>query len=463
MFKSRRNLYIDNKQQRKPVSFFWLLIWIPLLILIGLGISEIGIRLFFSFTGKPERLTSEQDNSPLSQAYQLQFLTNNQPIHGLPQQGTLKIQRSPISGYQFVPNQQSQFLQINEQGWRENGSIPNNKPNTEIRVFILGGSAAFGYRSESNQDTIAQKLEQLLNQRVKDQQSQPQQYQPETLPYYEPDQEELLEKPPRIREGTYQVINAAIPGYASGNQRAQLAMRILPYNPDLVIVMGGYQDLMLDSEESVADLPLIDTYLSDAPQHFRAYLGKPLNDLAQNSYLIQLATGWMKPSPVTTTQQTLVLHPRPDQPLRSYLPQQPSNLVDRVKRYRQNHLQMVRLAAGADVPLMSVVQPEITGRNLEKLPPQEQDIIDQLGNNYIQEVQNAYSEIGKTNAQLEQTFPQNVESLNLYQRYREFPNQAFIDPIHLTSEANSFAAQQLYETILNMPKMQITPEEPGNQ
>lgn len=464
MFKSpsRRKIYIGKKQQRKRVSFVGILIAFPLLLLLLLGVSEVAVRLFFSFAGKPPRLSSDQDNSPLSQAYQLQFLTNNeQPIEGLSEGGKLKIERSPVSGYQLVPNQNSQFWQINEQGWREEISIPKNKPNKEIRVFIIGGSTAFGYRNNNNQDTIAQKLEPLLNQRVEQQRTQPNQYQPPVLPYYKPDRIRLLQKTPRLREGNYQVINAAVPGYASGNQLAQLAVKILPYNPDLIIVIGGYKDLILPSEQSFTDIPLIDTYLSDASEHFRTYLRKPLNNWAQKSDLLQMTMSWMETPPVPTTQQTLILNPEPTQPLVSYLPQQPSELVERVERYRQHNIQMVRLAAGAGVPIISAVQPEITGRDLENIPPQEQEIINELGDSYIQEVQNAYTELRKTNAQLEQIFPNNVDSVNLYPIYADFPNQAFIDPIHLTSEANSFAAQRLYETIVDIPKMQLTPREPG--
>lgn len=457
MFKSRRKLYIGKKQSRKGVSPLWVLGFLPILLIL----LEASARLFFSFTGKPPRLANEQDNSPLNQAYQLQFLTNEQPIQGLAEGGNLKIERNPVLGYQLVPNQESQFWKINEQGWREEVSIPRNKPSNEIRVFILGGSSAFGYRSDSNQDTIAQKLEQLLNQRVEAQRSQPNQYQPEVLPYYQPDRVRLLQKTPRLREGNYQVINAAIPGYASGNQLAQLALSILPYDPDLIIVIGGYKDLMLNSEEAFADIPLIDTYLSDAPQHFRAYLRKPLKNWTQKSDLAQIATAWMATPPVSTTQNTLVLNQTPTEPLVSYLPQQPSELVERVERYRQNNLQMVRLAAGAGVPFISAVQPEITGRNLDNLPRQEQTIINELGTNYVQEVQNAYTELRKANTQLEQIFPNNVDSVNLYPIYSDFPNQVFLDPIHLTSEANSHAAKKLYETIVDIRKMQMTPREPG--
>lgn len=458
MFKSRRKLYIGKKPTRqKRISPLWIIVSIPLLLIV----LEVLIRLFFSFTGKPQRFLTQQDNSALSQAYQLQFLTNNEPIQGLAEGGKLKVQRHPIAGYQLVSQQESQFWQINEQGWRETVSIPQQKPSNEIRIFILGGSSAFGYYNRNNQDTIAQKLEQRLNQRVEEQQAQPNQYQPKVLPFYEPDRLRLLKKTPRLREGNYQVINAAVPGYTSGNQLAQLALDILPYNPDLIIVMGGYKDLMLSSEQSFADIPLVETYLSNAPQHFRAYLRKPLNNWGQKSDLVQMATSWMETPPVPTTENTLVLNQNPTKPLVSYLPQQPSELVERVQRYRQNHLQMVRLTAGAGIPLISAVQPEITGRNLENLPRQEQEIINELGKEYLQEVRNAYTELRKANAQLEEIFPNNVDSLNLYPIYSDFPNQAFTNPIHLTAEANAMAAEHLYEKITQVPKMQIVPREPG--
>ncbi|MDR9404872.1 MAG: SGNH/GDSL hydrolase family protein [Halothece sp. Uz-M2-17] len=458
MFKSRRKLYTGNKPSRnKGVSPLWILISIPLLLIV----LEAFVRLFFSFTGNPPRLMRQQDNSALSQAYQLKFFTNNKPIQGLSEGGSLKVERHPVAGYQLVPNQESQFWQINEQGWRETVSIPRNKPSNEVRVFILGGSSAFGYRNDSNQDTIAQKLEQRLNQRVEQQQAEPNQYQPEVLPFYEPDRVRLLQKTPRLKEGKYQVINAAVPGYASGNQLAQLALNILSYDPDLIIVMGGYQDLMLSSQQSFADIPLIETYLSNAPQHFLDYLRKPLKKWGQNSDLMQLATAYMATPAVPTTKNTLVLNQTSTQPLASYLPQQPSELVERVKRYRQNSLQMVRLTAGAGIPLISAVQPEITGRNLENLPRQEQEMINELGKEYIQEVRNAYTEIGKANAQLEQIFPNNVESVNLYPIYTDFPDQAFQTPIHLTANANTVVAEQLYQRITQISKMQIVPREPG--
>ncbi len=461
MFKSRRKqLHIGKRQPRQQkVSFSWILLGFPLSLIF----LELLARLFFSFTGKPETLVNEQDNSPLSQAYQLQFLTNDRPIQGLAEGGSLKVKRSPTMGYEIVPNQESQFWRINEQGWREEVSIPKNKPNGEIRVFVLGGSSAFGYGSNSNQDTIAQKLEQRLNERVQDQRVQPDQYQPNILPFYKPDRDRLLQKTPRLREGNYQVINVAVPGYASGNQLAQLALQILPYNPDLIIVIGGYKDLMLESDQAFAEIPFIETYLSDARQHFRAYLRKPINNWVQKSDLAQVAMAWTKTPTIPITKETLVLNQSPTKPLFEYLPQQASELVERVERYRQNNRQMVRLAAGAGIPIVSVVQPEITGRNLEgDLSRQEQEIKDHLGTDYIQEVQNAYTELGKANAQLEEIFPNNVNSVNLYPIYRDFPNQAFTNPIYLTPEANSLAAERLYEEITQIRKMQITPKPPGS-
>lgn len=461
MFKSRRRSKLSinkKKQKRQGKSPLLILVSIPLLLIV----LEIFARLFFSFTGEPSSIAEQPENSPLTRAYKLQFLSNDEPIQGLSQGGKLQVERSPAFAYELKPNQNSNFWQINEQGWREEESISRNKPEDEIRIFILGGSTAFGYYNESNQETIAQQLETGLNQRVQEQQANPDDYQPEELPFYEPDRDRLMEKEPRIQEGNYQVINAAVPGYMSRNQLSQMALDILPYDPDLIIVMGGYEDLMLPSQESFADIPVIDNYLSNPFQHFSAYLQKPFNDVVQSSYLLRMGLEWWKSPEVSTTANSLVLQQNPNQPLASHLPQQPSELVARVERYRQNQRQMVQLAAGAKVPLISAIQPEITGRNLNNLPTQEQEIVDELGDSYLQEVQNAYSELNKANNQLEELFPNNMISVNLYPKYQDFSNQAFIDPIHLTAEGNNQAAQALYQTIIEMPKMQITPREPGS-
>ncbi|QDZ40493.1 SGNH/GDSL hydrolase family protein [Euhalothece natronophila Z-M001] len=460
MFKSRRSKLSINKKKQKHQGKSPLLIFasIPFLLIV----LEVLARLFFSFTGQPSSIAEQPDNSALKRAYQLQFLSNDEPIQGLSQGGELKVERSPGFGYQLRPNQNNRFLQINEQGWREEESISQDKPEDEVRVFILGGSTAFGYYNESNQETIAQQLENRLNQRVQEQQNNPDDYQPEQLPFYEPEQERLMENAPRIQEGNYQVINAAVPGYMSRNQLSQLALEILPYDPDLIIVMGGYEDLMLDSQESFADIPVIDNYLSNPFQHFSAYLREPFKDIAQSSYLLRMGLDWWQNPEGTTTANTLLLQPNPEQPLASHLPQQPSELVARVQRYRQNKEQMVRLAAGARVPMISAIQPEITGRNLDNLPTQEEEIISELGDSYIQEMQNAYSELDNANNQLEEVFPNNVTSVNLYPIYQDFSNQAFIDPIHLTAEGNNQVAQGLYERIIGMPQMQITPREPGS-
>ncbi len=459
MFSSRRNIYTRKKTSRKRVSLRWMLLWLPALLLAVLLVSEGLLRLVVAIIGQPEHLARDQDQSPVSQAYQLQFLTDNQPIQGLPDGGNLKMERSPVAGYQLVPNQESEFWQINEQGWRDNRAISPDKPDNEIRIFLIGGSTAFGYQNQSNQDTIAQKLEERLNKRVEDQQQNSDDYQPEVLPYFQPTREKLMDKPPCIEEKDYRVINASVPGYASGNQLSQLAVEILPYNPDLIIVLGGYQDLMLESKQSYSDIPSIDNYLNHPVDHFKAYLYKPINGFTNQLYLNRV---FRKPNH-QTAQNTLLLKQHSNDSLAAYLPEpsQEEELTARVQRYRNNHLQMVRLAAGANIPVISALQPEITG--YESLSEGEQAIIDELDDDYRQNIQQAYQELGNANAQLEQIFPNNVASVNLYNSINEGENadnqSLFVDPIHLSATGNSRVANHLYQSLI--PEFKITPREPS--
>lgn len=459
MFKSRRKLYVGKKTRRRRLS--------PLLILLSVPLALIALelltRMLVGLSGQSQRLADYAGEPAIATAYRLQFLTKKQqPLDGLPNRGELAVQRHPSVGYQLVGGQQNEFWQINEQGFRDTEPLPVNKPAGEIRVFILGGSAAFGHWHRGNEATIAHKLEQRLAQRLEQQRQSPDQYQPEILPYYIPDRQEALQRPPQLRPGNYRVINAAVPGYASGNQLAQLALQILPYNPDAIIILDGYPDLILPSSEKWADIPKIDTFLHSASQHFRSSLTIPLKQWVKDTYLVKAAEYWIFSPQPSIAQKSLAMAMTTDRPLAQHLPPDAAELERRITRYRQHHLQMLRLCAGAGLPLISAVQPEITGRNLNRLTPQEQTIIDALGEDYVQRIRQGYTQLIQTSEQLGKAFPENIKVYNFYNLYTDVPNQTFLDAVHLSETANEILAERLYYALTGLPQLQVTPKLPNS-
>ncbi len=454
MFKSRRrNPYSRNRYGRSPLRA---LIFAPLILIVVLIVLELLVRLFVGVTGYSDQLSAYSGESAIVNAYRLQFLSSEQvPFDGFSQEGRLLAQQQIGSGYELVGNNTTAFWEINEQGFRDNQPLPIEKPEGEIRIFLLGNSTPFGYWNESNQNTIAHKIEERINQRVAQQQSSPENYRPDIFPFFQPLREEALALPPKITEGKYRVINAAVPGYSSGNVLGQFALNILPYQPDAIVVLDGYTDLLLPSRHQATPVPQVDTFLTNAPKHFWVYLTKPIRKWFANTYLVKAVQYWiLRPEP-SVAQRTLTL--RDDvNPLVSYLSEGGEELEQRIDRYFRHYVQLTRLCASFKVPLVVGVQPEITGR--KDLATSERAIVSDLGQGYVQRLQEGYTQLIAANQRLETIFPNNVKSLNLYQFYDDFSEVAFSDAIHLTEPANQKLAEQLYTTITNLPKVQIVPE-----
>ncbi|MEC4982957.1 MAG: SGNH/GDSL hydrolase family protein [Oscillatoria sp. PMC 1068.18] len=453
MFKSRRSPYY-KKRRRQSVSPLWIILSIPLSLLI----LELLTRIFVGIAGKGQQLATYQGVPPIVSAYRLQFLSeNNQPYDGLANEGSLIAHQNLAGGYQLAGEQKSNFWTINAQGFRDEEPVPVAKPQGEKRIFLLGGSTAFGQWNQSNQATIAHKLEARLNERVGQQKRSPEKYRPNALPFYKPERVKALAKPPKIREGQYRVINAAIPGYTSGNELAQLALQILPYQPDLIIVLNGYGDLMLPSSQEETEIPQLEGFLNNAPRHFWAYLTQPLQNWLRNTYLVKSVQHWVLNPEPSLAQMSLVVT-EANKPLAEYLPTDATELERRIARYSNHQKQMVRLSAGAGIPLVVAVQPEITGRASDQLLPSEQKIMADLSPDYLERVKQGYSELIQANETLEKAFPRNVKTMNFYNLYEKFPQIAFTDTVHLSEEANQEMAQSLYYTVTGLPKMQIIPD-----
>ena len=255
--KSKERLIFSKRRtkRRRRLPLFWTLVS----LLLSLAILELVTRIFIDLSGRRSEFAQATNQLDTTSAYRLKFVNEDgQPYQSSDSQGVLVAQRSLSVGYQLAKEQNNQYWQINEQGFRDRDSIPLIKPKDEIRIVLLGGSTAFGYGSSGNEVTIGELLEARLQQRIKQQITSPQLYQSDA-PLTVEKSETLLEpkepnrsvkpKPPRIKQGKYRVINAAVPGYASGNELAQLALQLLNYKPDLVIVLDGYTDLMLSSSE----------------------------------------------------------------------------------------------------------------------------------------------------------------------------------------------------------------------
>ncbi|MFP4006808.1 MAG: SGNH/GDSL hydrolase family protein [Spirulinaceae cyanobacterium] len=462
MFKSQRSTFKSSRyspygKRRSRFPSFWLIL---ASLLVAVLLLELAAHLTLRLSGTQQELANYQGEPSLINAYRLNFLmSDDQPYKGLSDRGNLVAKQSMGVGYELVGDRDLEYWQINEQGFRDRESLPLAKPNNEYRIFILGNSTGFGVGSTSNTATMAHQLETLMNERVQRQQQSPEKYRPDVLSFFPPEREKALALPPKIENKTYRTINAAVPGYTSGNHLAQLALQILPYQPDAIVIVGGYTDLMLPSVEKATNIPRINEFLANPLAHYGASVKQSLHKWTSRTALYRAVNYFILRPELPLTQKTLGILER-ENTLAAHLPQNEQELQRRVDRYRNNYKQMVKLAAGAGIPLIVAIQPEITGRNSEALSGSENALYQQLSQDYQQQIQEGYAALNTANNQLKKAYPNNIDIFNFHQLFQntETTPEAFIDPIHLTESANAVLAERLYQAVTAVPAIQVTPE-----
>ncbi|WP_346289607.1 SGNH/GDSL hydrolase family protein [Sphaerothrix gracilis] len=446
LFNRRRRRY-SSRYERKSRRFRWLP---ALLLIIGIPIGvELLARLVVNMAGLTDKLTLDQ-TAPIMQAYELGFVDpEGDTYERLRSEGELAAARNPLLGYRLLPSQTSDFWTINPQGFRDTDPVTPEKTGDEVRIFVLGGSTAFGQLSTNNAATFAEKLEAQLNNQVAQQAANPGQFQPAVLPYRADQVTEALALPPRIRAGQYRVVNAAIPGYASGNELALLVQHVAAYNPDILVVIDSYPDLLLPSNQPGTDIPGIESALHDEQESLGRRFNRRVSQWFNHLYSVQLVkyyTPQAERPDASSIRPLNLLTGEVDGPLSQQLAADETELNQRVNRYRQHLLQMVHWTSGTRKRLIVGVQPEITGRAAEALTASEAAIVEELGDDYTERVQQGYAKLAEAATQATQA-SENAKALNLYRLYETFEGQAFHSPTGLTDEANTVLADTLYQAI----------------
>lgn len=444
-----------RKPRRRPWYFYAVLV---VGTLIGL---ELLARLLGSMIGLDSALTPQPSEQALRvQAYQLGFHSpTGKPYPGLPDQGELQAVRSPLLGYQLSPSQQSDYWKINAQGFRDDQPLAPAKAPNEMRIFVLGGGMAFGQLSSSNQATLSNQLEAQLNQQVKAQQAEPNRFQPAVLPYTADEVAKVLQRPARIPERQYRVINAAVPGYTSGNDLAMLIQQISTFNPDLVVLLNSYEDLLLPSAYSGTDVPGLDTLLLSEQRQSESELGPTLQNGFNQIYLVKLAQHYLFQAPAASQTDAITLNLAPAEGqanLAQLLPADKAELTARVDRYRNHLQQMVRWSSATKKPLLVGIQPELTSRSKDQMSAAEQAILAQLGENYSQRIKTSSDQLVAAAKQVTQSAG-NTRLLDLRDLYADAKEPAFQSPTSLTDEGYKVLADQFYQTLVRQMAIQPKP------
>lgn len=462
--KWKNSKWKSNSWKRKPRRRPWLLIILLLVIGVPIGLEFLA-RAIVHLAGLDEQLIAQpSDSAKRLQSYRLGFLNPaRQPYTTLPNPGNLLAVRSPLLGYQLLPEQKSKFWSINPQGFRDDESVPLQKPAGEVRIFVLGGSAAFGELNSSNQAAFSTKLEALLNAQVADQQATPDRFQPLILPYRADEVAKVLTLPSRIPERQYRVINAAVPGYASGNELAQLMQQVAAYNPDILIELNGYPDLILPSTQAGADIPGLDDALKEKPEKdWRTQATEAVEGWLNQLYLVRGIQHYVLQSEQkeeVPDRSLNLMTTAAGLSLTQTLAPDSTELNRRISRYQGNLLQMARWSAASKKQLLVGIQPEITGKKAVRLTPEESQIVKQLGSDYVKRLPTEYGKLAAAAQETLKASP-NAKLLDFYQLYDSFNQQAFQSPTDLTDAANVVLAKRFYDAIAG--QLAIVPKPYGS-
>ena len=159
---------------------------LSLILLVTLGLLEIAARIFL--TGYLEKSTQR------------------------------KFRFEPYRIYGHVPGfAEGDLMRINGQGFRRDEEVSKEKGD-QVRILLMGGSAAHGASSSSPYPIAHLSQEQTIDAHLEDM---------------------LSERWPGKQ---FEVINTAVTGYQVSQHTPYLITELLGYQPDLVIFFDGYND-----------------------------------------------------------------------------------------------------------------------------------------------------------------------------------------------------------------------------
>jgi lysophospholipase L1-like esterase len=138
-------------------------------------------------------------------------------------------QPDPYLSYRVQPNLAGARVQTNAYGLRA-GPIDRRPAPDVIRILFLGASVAWGYESNSNDDTIPAYLEAELARRAGE--------------------------VPALRGRRFEVLNAGVPGYVSWQEALSYALYLRELSPAWIISLDGTNDVAAAIINGRAGVPM---------------------------------------------------------------------------------------------------------------------------------------------------------------------------------------------------------------
>ena len=353
-------------------------------------------------------------------------------------------------GWRLAPGEYSQ-LHVNEQGFRRTSQTAVTPPPGITRVFLLGGSTAFGSNGLYPQvaatplgedTTIDRHLETLLNQRHSGRR--------------------------------FEVINAGVPEYRLFQEFSLFREKLLGYGPELLIFLDGHNDFSTLTREH-ASLSPIAPYWSNrlfvraervlnasdalAPAYFLdLYLGRRSYAYHALATLLQRVADWRAVDSGggrATGWGTRPFVVGEEAALRAKHAEQLGQIRKRLHLYVGQVRDLRAVAESRRVPVLYVLQPEIVVERGSDLSAQELEIQRIAFAQHRDLGTVAWRELGpELAAELASLTSERFRFLDLQRIAARDPDTLYTDYCHLTSKGNAVVAAALadgVESLLSPP------------
>jgi len=339
----------------------------------------------------------------------------------------------------------------NAQGFRRMSEVARQKPPGTVRLFFLGGSAAYG--CEGLYTHIEDRFTRL--------------YDNETIDFY---LEQKLNR--ELPQKHWEVINAAVNEYRLHQHLALLLSRLQQYHPDYVILMDGHNDV----SGFVAAGPDYDPYAVTSyreefesvanPRTFSDWIAMNAAWLRNNSvFYASLERRLSRLTQFSLSQQQAARRPELPKPVRfedlSSQEQQEYrtnwNELDKYTRIARQIYQVCRLN---NIKVAFAMQPELILSG-KKYAGSEQRLADYHRQRYgplvIYSYETFYPEIARQTR--EAGAADGFALLDLTDAFDDSPLQTFSDYCHMTPDGNRIVADRLFAEL--EPKFRELAQQPA--
>lgn len=319
------------------------------------------------------------------------------------------------------------------QGFRRDTDVTLEKPSNTIRIFFLGGSAAYG--CEGLYTEIEPRYTRLYNN--------------QTIDYY-------LERKLNATFGSkhWEVINAAVMEYRLHQDLAELLSRLLRYRPDYVILMDGHNDVSALTAagphyDAYGHTPHLDEFNELAnPQSFASLGAAGDAWLHNNSVIFRIMEDHLRLRLAGVRRQTAARKQIVHSPVRfSDLTAEEKTRYQegarQLETYHQTVLQIQSIAELQGIKVIFALQPELILSH-KPLTESEKRLAEYHRNVSGSYVTYAYEQY-EPEIERRLAADKRLSFLSLLDVFDGFKGQMFTDYCHLTPAGNSRVADQIFE------------------